>query len=53
MNRSKPSAKKDLPVSTYIIISIVGFIVALFCIYYYLNHIQGSVSEKVSQKFST
>ncbi len=50
MNRTKPSAQKNLPVSTYIIISVVGFVVSLFCIYYYLNHIQGSVSEGVSQK---
>jgi hypothetical protein len=37
------------PLSTYII-SAVRFLVSLFCIYYYLNHIQGSISEKVSQK---
>ena len=50
MNRTKSSAQKQLPVSTYIIISVVGFIVSLFCVYYYLNYIQGSVSERVSQK---
>jgi hypothetical protein len=50
MNRTKPTTKGQLPVSTYIIISVIGFIISLFCIYYYLHYIQGSVSEKISQK---
>jgi hypothetical protein len=50
MNRTKSTAQKNLPVSSYILISVVGFVVSLFCIYYYLNHIQGNVSEGVSQK---
>ncbi|MDQ6609115.1 MAG: carboxypeptidase-like regulatory domain-containing protein [Bacteroidota bacterium] len=50
MNRTNPSAKNTLPVSTYIIISVIGFLISMFCVYYYLHYIQGSVSEKVSQK---
>lgn len=42
--------KRALPVSTYLLISGVSFIISLLCIYYYLHYIQGSVSEKVSQK---
>ena len=49
MNR-KNTVAKQLPASTYIIISVTGFLISLFCVYYYLHNIQGSVSEAVSQK---
>jgi len=49
MNR-KNTIAKQLPTSTYIIISVTGFLVSLFCVYYYLHNIQGNVSEAVSQK---
>ena len=42
-------APKLLPVNTYIIISVVGFLLSLFCLYYYLHYIQGSVTEKQGQ----
>lgn len=35
---------------SYIIIAIAGFIVSLFAIYYYLNFIQGKVTDKVDQR---
>jgi hypothetical protein len=35
---------------SYIIIAVVGFIVSLFTIYYYLNFIQGKVTDKVDQR---
>lgn len=51
MNRKNKIPEPDrLPASTYIIISVIGFLISIFCTYYYLHYIQGSVSEKVSQK---
>ncbi len=47
---TKAPAPKLLPVNTYIIISVIGFLLSLFCLYYYLHYIQGSVSEKQGQK---
>ena len=41
----KPSSARG-----YIIIAIVGFIVSLFTIYYYLNFIQGKVADQVDQR---
>lgn len=41
----KPSSARG-----YIIIAIVGFIVSLFTIYYYLNFIQGNVADQVDQR---
>ena len=49
MNSNQNATPKQLPVSTYIIIAAVGFLLSLFCTYYYLHNIQGKVSEKVSQ----
>lgn len=34
----------------YIVVAIVGFIISLFTIYYYLNFIQGNVDEQVDQR---
>lgn len=49
--RRTPALKlRQLPASTYIIIAVAGFLVALFCVYYYLQFIQGSVSQTVSQQ---
>ena len=50
MNRRKISEPKQLPVSTYVIIAVAGFLVSLFCVYYYLSHIQGNVSKTVGQQ---
>lgn len=50
MNRKQTNAPKQLPASTYILISAAGFLLSLFCVYYYLRNIQGNVSEGVSQK---
>lgn len=50
MAKQSSSSKKDLPVSTYVIIAAAGFAVSLFCVWYYLERIQGRVSEGVSQK---
>ncbi len=41
----KPSSAR-----AYIVVAIVGFIVSLFTIYYYLNFIQGNVDEQVDQR---
>ncbi len=49
MNNKGTTTRKQLPVSTYIIIAAVGFLLSLFCTYYYLHYIQGKVNERVSQ----
>ena len=41
----KPSA-----VSGYIVIAVIGFIVSIFAIYYYLNFIQNKVGDQVDQR---
>lgn len=38
------------PASVYIIIAIIGFIISLLTVYYYLRHIQGNVSREVDQR---
>ena len=50
MPARRTSAPKQLSASTYIIIAIVGFIISLFCVYYYLHFIQGSVTKTVGQQ---
>ena len=50
MPARRTSAPKQLTASTYIVIAIVGFILSLFCVYYYLNFIQGSVTKTVGQQ---
>lgn len=49
-NNDITPGQKSSPVSVYIAISIIGFIVSLLVIYYYLQYIQGKVSEQVDQK---
>ncbi|MBC7886889.1 MAG: TIR domain-containing protein [Ferruginibacter sp.] len=39
-----------IPVSGYGIIAAIGFIVSLFLVYYYLQFIQGKVSDEVDQR---
>lgn len=41
---------KRLPVSGYSIIAIIGFVLSLMMVYYYLNFIQGKFSEEVDQR---
>lgn len=41
---------KPSSVSGYVAIAVAGFIVSLFTIYYYLNFIQGNVSDNVDQR---
>jgi len=50
MSRSKTNTPKQPSIATYIIISAVGFLLSIFCVYYYLHFIQGNVTEAVSQK---
>ena len=42
--------KKTFSVRGYIAIAVVGFIVSLFAIYYYLHFIQGNVADQVDQR---
>ena len=41
---------KQSPASGYVMIAIVGFIVSLLTVYYYLRYIQGNVSNEVDQR---
>lgn len=50
MNRKNTNTARQLPASSYILISVAGFLLSIFCIYYYLHNIQGNFSEGVSQK---
>lgn len=50
MSKKISTAGKQVPVSTYIIISVIGFIVSIFCIYYYFSKIQGSVGKQASSQ---
>jgi hypothetical protein len=47
-NDSRP--KQGISLSGYSVIGIIGFILSLFLVYYYLNKIQGKVSEEVDQR---
>lgn len=50
MYKTKIITQKPLSIATYITISAIGFVISFFCIYYYFNFIQGSVTEQASQK---
>jgi hypothetical protein len=50
MTRRTTGTPKQLPFSAYIGISVIGLIITLFCVYYYIRFIQGNVSEQISQK---
>jgi hypothetical protein len=50
MNKSQSNTPKQVPIATYILISVAGFLISIFCVYYYLHFIQGNVSEEVSQQ---
>jgi hypothetical protein len=41
---------KQSPASGYVTIAIVGFVVSLLTVYYYLRYIQGNVSSEVDQR---
>jgi hypothetical protein len=50
MTRQRQITPKPLPAKTYILISVIGFLVSILCIYYYIHFIQNNVSEQLSQK---
>jgi hypothetical protein len=50
MYRQRKPTAKELPASTYIIISCVGFFVSILCVYYYFHSIENNVTEQTSQK---
>lgn len=50
MPMNPPKTNKTAPISVYILISAVGFLVSIFCVYYYLHSIQGNVTEQVGQQ---
>ncbi len=50
MNHRQSGAAKQVSISTYILIAAAGFLVSIFCVYYYLHAIQGNVGEVVGQQ---
>ena len=50
MNVRKTSKPNPVPVSISILISVAGFLVSLFCAWYYLRFIQGSVTGRPGQQ---
>jgi len=50
MNKNPTGTSMKAPIATYIIISAIGFLLSVFCVYYYIHFIQGNVSEEVSQE---
>lgn len=50
MKRAGVAADKTPSITQYAAISVIGFIVSLGVIYYYLQYIQGKVSEQADQK---
>jgi hypothetical protein len=50
MNNRQSGTSKQVPISTYILISAAGFLVSIFCVYYYLHFMRGNVAEVVGQQ---
>ncbi len=50
MNPPKISKARPVSIVVYILISAVGFLVSIFCVYYYLHSVQGNVAEQVGQQ---